>query len=146
MIRVVEVRMVEQVEKLAAKLQSLEFGAEHKALGEREIEVGIARAGEDVAPLGAKSRTKVFRGGPGEGTLVKPVLRRPDLGRGLAGGVCGHGSSLVRIPGQVRSLRVAKSRGRGGGRARQDHGKRRARLRRKDASGLPVVQQRPAPG
>jgi hypothetical protein len=43
MIREIEVRMVEHIEKVAAQLQAMAFTAKRNALSQREIEVFKAR-------------------------------------------------------------------------------------------------------
>src|SRR5208282_1469718 len=132
-------------EELTAKLQAMVFAAKRDTLGQGEIEIGEARAGENVAPFRAKSRTKRFRGRLGECTLVKPVLWRPHLSGGLASWVRRNGSGFEWVSYKVGPLRVAESRGGGGGSSRQNHGKGGSRLRREDSSRLPVIQQSPAP-
>src|SRR5271157_6168557 len=68
--RNVEVGMVQQIEELTAELQAMALAAERDTFGEREIDIGIARTGENVAPFGAKSRAKSFLGRRGERALV----------------------------------------------------------------------------
>src|SRR5215472_16176267 len=47
----IEIRMVEQIEEVAPEHQPMVFTSERPALRQPEIDVGVTRAGEDVAPF-----------------------------------------------------------------------------------------------
>lgn len=88
--RDIEVGVVQQVEELTPQLQAMPFTTERNTLAEGKIEIAKAGAGKDVSSFGAEGRTERLGGWLGKCALVKPVLRCPYLGRGLATRVGSH--------------------------------------------------------
>ncbi len=121
MVWIVEVGVIEDIERFAAKLQALVFGAQREAFRKSEIEIDEGRAGKSVAPFCAEGRAEELGGRRGKGTLIEPGLGFPDLGRRDSCGVGSHGSGFCWIAYEVGPFRISEGCGRGRGRTRQNH-------------------------
>ena len=146
MVRDIEVRVIEQIERFCAKLQTMALLAQDNVLVHREIHVLQSRPGHDIAAGIAKLPGRRLH----EGASVKPTRRlvyhvggQPALrDGGVAGGVGvrHHRTRHIGIRDHIRPVRIAKGGdGRPGLRCGQVHRKRRPRLRRQDSSRLPVA-------
>src|SRR5271166_5066355 len=146
----VKVRMVEQVEEIAAELEPVSLRPERDAFRESEIEIGEPRTCENISSFRSKRAGRRC-----ERALVEPALGRSHLiGRNASLGdsrlahrigIRGYWTGSVRIADQIGASGVAKCRSRRLRRTAQHDSERRTRLRSSDCRRLPVIQNSPAP-